>query len=183
MIQRCSRWAGTTVGWLDMCGYWLWNVAICEREIKSAAVFLRPGICTARNIMLCFNTDTISLRISFIKVGSLDVFLFITWTTAMLSQWNWMLLLDSWLALISIANTMGKNSRMAIWYWSQVVGNKSQNQSRPKMAPWPILLASENRLSESDVRKWHHGRYCLHLKTGEVNLMSQTGLTGKKHDH
>jgi hypothetical protein len=64
------------------------------------------------------------------------------WTTPELSVKNVTHLLLKALPLNCIATTIGKNSRIVIWYFNQSVGHLIANQCFRNRPPNPILLAS-----------------------------------------
>lgn len=71
------------------------NVAHCEREILSVILFSFVGMCWALFVMLCCKVRRTSFLTMFISLVDLDINVFLTCTTPMLSIWKIMRLFDN----------------------------------------------------------------------------------------
>ena len=99
------------------------NSSTCRRKRKSAATFDLPGISSATKFIL-YLSDTI---ISFMRWESFELFLFMTCTTAILSEWRVTEQFPKEDPQISRARTTGRNSRTEIWQLSQAGVNLPKN--------------------------------------------------------
>lgn len=80
-----------------------WNFFHCEREMQSAIEFCLEGICCALTVMLHLSVTRTSSCTIAITLLDLDVELLGTCTTAMLSMWKRIRLLDKELRQVNIA--------------------------------------------------------------------------------
>lgn len=67
----------------------------CKRDNRSGIIFLTPGMCFRRHIILYLRHTKTNRRTNFMIVGSFDDCLFRIVTTASLSQWKRTHWLDS----------------------------------------------------------------------------------------
>ena len=110
----CSR-LGTCSGNLAMCGAAERNFSTCKQDKLSARILRCPAMCLARNMILFCRQTRTSSRKKDNSSMSFVVLLFMTCTTASLSEKKIMLWSLNFKCHIFRANTIGNNSRVAIF--------------------------------------------------------------------
>lgn len=171
-FQSLTSVEGTGVGLDCMWGKRAWNSVTSRRESISAAVFKTPGT----KWILCWRERSIRRLIRVIKCGSFEVFILITCTTAILSECRITVqFLNQW-HHSSNAMTIGRNSRTAMWNWSQLLENCPKNHYLPKVQPYPRSLASVNKCREAEEWVMPDGKSAFPLKWSKNNPQAFVSL-------
>lgn len=116
-----------------------WNAAWnWKRDKRSVVTLCFPGICFARKWILYESVANTKRLIKCTIDLSFDVWLFMIWSTAMLSDINKTFLSLILLPKISMAKTMRTSSFSAIWYLTRSSSQEEANHEDPSVAakPW-----------------------------------------------